>query len=222
MEAETWQSAVVMVALKYMIIVLIITVHEWAHAWMANRCGDSTARYLGRMTLNPLPHLDIIGTVILPLLMISGALGGVGILGWGKPVPVNPANFRHYRRDDILVSMAGPVSNLIMTLLALVLISLTGLMPWAYAKTARTLFLEPLAWISFMLAFFNLLPVPPLDGSHVLRHLLGWQAQRAFDWLGQYGFILLLIFINTPLSDWYFGAVAFVYAVFAVLIGGLS
>jgi len=222
MESEPWQATLLSLAVNYMIIVLIITVHEWAHAWMANRCGDPTARYLGRMTLNPLPHLDILGTVILPLLMISGALGGVGILGWGKPVPVNPSNFNHYRRDDILVSMAGPVSNIIMTLLALALLRFVGMVPSVYGETARTLFLEPLARISFMLAFFNLLPVPPLDGSHVLRHMLGWHAQQFYDRLGQYGFILLLVFINTPLSDWYFNIVGYVYAVFAVVIGGLQ
>lgn len=222
MEAETWQATLLAIAVKYVIIVLIITVHEWAHAWMADRCGDSTARYLGRMTLNPLPHLDILGTVILPLLMISGALGGVGVLGWGKPVPVNAANFRHYRRDDILVSMAGPASNIMMSLLALVLIRVLTLAPSGYSATARTMFLEPLAGISFMLAFFNLLPVPPLDGSHVVRHLLSWQAQQVYDRLGQYGFIVLLVFINTPLADWYFGGVGFIYAVFAVVIGGLG
>lgn len=222
MGAETWPAALLAIAVSYMIIVLIITVHEWAHAWMANRCGDSTARYLGRMTLNPLPHLDIVGTVILPLLMISGALGGVGILGWGKPVPVNAANFRNYRRDDILVSMAGPLSNIMMTLVALALIRLLGVWPAAYSQTARSVFLEPLARISFMLAFFNLLPVPPLDGSHVMRQLLGWGAQQVYDRLGQYGFIVLLIFINTPLADWYFTAVGYVYAVCAVVIGGLG
>jgi len=221
MASEPWQATLLSLAVNYMIIVLIITVHEWAHAWMANRCGDPTARYLGRMTLNPLPHVDLLGTVLLPLLMISGALGGIGILGWGKPVPVNPANFTHYRRDDILVSMAGPVSNIIMTLLALVLLRLVGMVPSAYGETARTVFLEPLARISFMLAFFNLLPVPPLDGSHVLRHMLGWHAQQFYDRLGQYGFVLLLVFINTPVSNWYFNIVGYVYAVCAVVIGGL-
>ncbi len=220
MGSEPWQATLLTWLIYYLIIVLIITVHEWAHAWMANRCGDPTARYLGRMTLNPLPHLDIIGTVILPLVMISGMLGGFGVLGWGKPVPVNPANLRNYRRDDILVSMAGPFSNVVLALLALVAVRLLGMWPSAYAETAREMFFAPLALISFFLAFFNLLPVPPLDGSHVVRHMLSWRAQQMYDAIGRYGFILLLVFINTPLSDMYFTAVMYVYAVFNIIIAG--
>ncbi|MCX7847133.1 MAG: site-2 protease family protein [bacterium] len=222
MGIETWQVRLVDIAVQYLIIVLVITVHEWAHAWVANRCGDATARYLGRMTLNPLPHLDLVGTVLLPLLMISGFFGGIGVLGWGKPVPVNPVNFRHYRRDDIAVSMAGPVSNIVMSVVALVLVRVASWFPSAFEGVARGLFLEPLAGISFMLAFFNLLPVPPLDGSHVVRQVLGWEARQVYDRIGQYGFVLLLVFVNTPLSDWYFGVVTRFYGVVARLVGGVT
>lgn len=222
MQTENWQLTLFTMAVHYVIIVLVITVHEWAHAWMADRCGDPTARYLGRLTLNPLPHLDFIGTVVLPLLMITGMFGGVGILGWGKPVPVNPSNFRHYRRDEVLVSMAGPLSNVVMSVGALLLLRVVGYLPAAYGETARELFLKPLAAVSFMLAFFNVLPVPPLDGSHVMRQMLGWEWREMYDRIGRYGFLILLVFINTPLSDWYFGAVVRLYRVCAVVLSGVA
>jgi Zn-dependent protease len=197
--------------LFYVILVLVITVHEAAHAWMANRCGDPTARYLGRMTLNPFPHLDLIGTVLLPLFMLLSP-GGISLIGWGKPVPVNAANFRHGRRDDVLVSAAGPVSNLLMTFIAFACIKVLVFVPGALAKTALVMFFEPLASVAFMLAFFNLLPVPPLDGSHFVKFFLGYSARQVFDRLSMYGFVIILVFVNTPLSRVFFSGVYSLYS----------
>ena len=189
----------------YVILVFVITVHEWAHAWTADRCGDPTARLLGRMTLNPLAHIDMVGTVLLPLLALFGPLLGLGALagiipGWGKPVPVNPRNFRQYLRDDVLVSLAGPLSNVIITCAALLIVRVLvqALPRVGLANTAAAEVVYPLASVSFFLGFFNLLPIPPLDGSHLLRSALGYRGRQVFDRIGSYGFVLLIVLINTP------------------------
>ena len=140
----------------YILLVFVITVHEWAHAWSANKCGDSTARLMGRMTWNPVPHLDIIGTVAIPLLMLIMP-GSISLIGWGKPVPVNPYNFRHKTRDDMIVSFAGPASNFIMTLTALVLIRIAYMANTEFSLLAVKVILQPLALMSFFLGFFNLI-----------------------------------------------------------------
>ncbi len=149
-------------------IIVALSCHEWAHAYVAYRCGDSTARLMGRMTLNPLRHMDPIGT----LLMIF-----VGF-GWAKPVPVNPFNFRHRIADDVKVSMAGIVTNLILYLLSTVILILLfrfgSDMIQSYNSIITPVFrvLRTFASINFALAFFNLLPIPPLDGSHLITDLL--------------------------------------------------
>ena len=109
------------ILLKFAALLFSITIHEASHAWMANQCGDSTAAYLGRITLNPIPHIDLIGTIIIPLFMMIYS-PGFGLIGWGKPCPVNPRNFRNYSRDDILVSIAGVTSNFIAAFASLLLL----------------------------------------------------------------------------------------------------
>ena len=183
-------------SISYLLLIFIITVHEWGHAWLADKCGDPTARLMGRMTWNPIPHLDIFGTVIIPLVMIF-MTPGIALLGWGKPVPVNPNNFRHYSRDDVLVSIAGPVSNVVITIAALLLIRIALLTNTDIGVLAAQVILYPLASISLFLGFFNLLPVPPLDGSHLIRPLLSFNARQMYDRFAQYGFIVLLVLINT-------------------------
>jgi Zn-dependent protease len=184
-----------------------ISVHESAHAWTASRCGDPTARMLGRVSLNPIRHIDLFGTIILPLV---AAISGIPLLGWAKPTPVDPRNFRNPVWNDILTSVAGPVSNFIVATGALLLlgaISLssasgravviglaggfdgTGLdSPW----TPFAMLLYALMIVNVVLAVFNLIPVPPLDGSHVLRHFLPDSVRAVYD---RIGFVALLLLV---------------------------
>jgi len=189
----------------YIILLFVISVHEWAHAWTAYKCGDSTAKFLGRMTWNPIAHISMVGTVIIPLIGIFGPALGLGlpfaIVGWGKPVPVNPNNYNNYVRDDVLVSLAGPLSNVVITIVALIIVKILTFMHGELVLMIIRDILFPLAQLSFFLAFFNLIPFPPLDGSHILRPLLGYNGRKILDKMSAYGFIILIIFINTPVFD---------------------
>jgi Zn-dependent protease len=183
-----------------------ISVHESAHAWTASRCGDPTARMLGRVSLNPIRHIDLFGTIILPLV---AAISGIPLLGWAKPTPVDPRNFRHPMLDDILTSVAGPVSNFIVAtgaLLVLGAISLSsaaghavvmdlpsfGGAPSESALTPFAMLLYSLMIINVVLAVFNLIPVPPLDGSHVLRHFLPESVRMVYDRIGFFALLALV------------------------------
>ena len=181
------------------LIVFVISVmaHEVAHGYVAYLCGDPTAKLSGRLTFNPLAHIDPIRTVILPL-VIWYSTGF--IFGGAKPVPVNPLNFRNPKRDGILVSLAGVVTNLLIAVVLAVLVR-TLLVTRVFATTSvGTQALEYGVMINLLLAFFNLLPVPPLDGSHVLAALLPPRAAAAYQSLRETGFILLMILIMfTPL-----------------------
>ena len=189
------------IILQFAVLLFSITIHEASHAWMAGRCGDPTAAYLGGVTLNPIPHIDIIGTIIIPLFMMIFPQS-FGLIGWGKPCPVNPTNFRHYRRDDILVSLAGVTSNLLAALGSLFLLKffmMVGIDSKGMFYLFRIMF-----QLNLILMFFNLLPIPPLDGSHVLKHFLSAKASERFAFFDQWGFIILLILINTPFFDGFF------------------
>ena len=171
-----------------------ISVHESAHAWMANRRGDPTARMLGRITLNPIKHIDPVGTVLLPLIAV---LTHVPMLGWAKPTPVNPRNFKHPVLDDILTSVAGPVSNFIVaagaTVVLLVIKHISSPQSQSTMLPFNLLFYELLE-INVVLAIFNLIPVPPLDGSHVLRHFLPDSVRQVYDMMGIAGLLILVYF----------------------------
>jgi Zn-dependent protease len=180
-----------------LIIVLIfsVVVHELAHAWQARREGDDTAERLGRITLNPLPHLDLFGSFIVPMALYLTHAGFM--FGWAKPVPVNPANYRDYRGGDIRVSLAGIVSNLglavLATLAAGVIIKvgtitgpLGGVMEGLFSMARYGIV------INLILAFFNLIPIPPLDGSHVLFHLLPREAAVRYRQAGRYGILVVM------------------------------
>lgn len=176
-------------ALMAVVLLFSVVVHEVAHGYVALRNGDPTARMLGRLTLNPVPHIDPIGTVLLPLLLL---ISGAGIIfGWAKPVPVNPRNYRNYRWGEITVSAAGPLSNLALAVLFSYILRLgpinVGLMKMALWGVQ----------INIFLALFNLIPIPPLDGSHILSILLPRDLARMYDYLEPVGFILILVLFYT-------------------------
>lgn len=185
------------VALSIVILIFSVIVHEVMHGYVALMFGDHTAERAGRLTLNPIPHIDPIGTILLPgILLLVPLLTGTPIgflIGWAKPVPVNPLNFTDLRRGEILVSLAGVFANFALALVFAVLYHLTGaLMPNPLAAQI----LEFGVQINLVLAVFNLLPIPPLDGSKVLTALLPYEAARKFESIGfQYGFFILLLLL---------------------------
>ncbi len=184
------------------VLLFSVILHEVAHGWVALKEGDPTAYMLGRLTLNPLPHIDLFGSVLFPL-MLWAMHAGV-LFGWAKPVPVNPRNFRNYRRGDLLVSLAGITTNLLLavafTIVSLVIVLLARALPSAIPTLAL---LQRMAAygisINLVLAFFNLIPIPPLDGSHVLYHLLPPKLGARYRRVGQYGMLILLaLFFAVP------------------------
>jgi len=205
--------------LQYLGLVILLTCHEFGHAWMALRCGDDTAQREGRVSLNPLVHIDLLGTVILPLIMIFLSLTGSGmggfLLGWAKPVPVNPSNLRRPRTDDILVTLAGPWMNL---LLGFVLIGLARLAGMAHGEFMVDPVLA-IAHLSLLLCFFNLLPIPPLDGSQVVRSLTG-MTYATYHEISRYGYFILIIALQVPLvQHLLYGVTATSYASICRLFG---
>lgn len=180
-------------ALRVVMLLFAVIIHEVAHGYVAWRFGDPTARFAGRLTLNPLPHIDLFGTILVPaLLLISGS--GV-IFGWAKPVPVNPMNFRNVRAGELAVSAAGPLSNLALAVLFAGLLHLgggnLGLVKLAYYGVSINLFL----------ALFNLVPIPPLDGSHIVSAVLPYRLARLYEQLEPFGFILILVLFYTGLMS---------------------
>lgn len=172
-------------------VLFAITLHEVAHGWVANRLGDPTARMLGRLTLNPIKHIDPIGTVLVPGLMLL--MGGF-LFGWAKPVPVSPRNFKDPRRDMAIVAAAGPVSNLIMAVMWAALLKLVSVQQVAFGWAAEPLALMGLAGISINLALavLNLLPIPPLDGGRVVDNLLPPRLSASYSQLEPYGMWIIL------------------------------
>ena len=175
---------------------VLLSFHEYAHAWMAHKCGDDTARMMGRMTINPIVHIDLLGTVFLPLMMLTLSPGFM-LFGWAKPVPVNPSNLSSRKRDDILISMAGPAMNLILAFILLAIFRLLAELPESFSESAIVAKLPEIAIISLVLCVFNLMPIPPLDGSHVMRHLIG-MSEETYRNIASYGMIILIIVINIP------------------------
>jgi len=172
----------------FIILIASLSFHEAAHAWTANRLGDPTARLLGRLTLNPLAHIDWIGTVLFPVL---GWYSGLPLIGWAKPVPVDMRNLKAPRRDFAIVALAGPVSNLILALGFAVLLKAQGGIVPDEGQTFITLTLVMAVITNVSLAVFNLLPIPPLDGGNVLAGLVPEGAARVIDQMRPYGFFLL-------------------------------
>jgi Zn-dependent protease len=202
------------VAIVFQVIAFLfaISIHESAHAFTAWQCGDPTARMLGRVSLNPIRHIDPFGTVILPLLAM---LTHLPVIGWAKPTPVDPRNFRHPMRDDILTAVAGPVSNFAVATIATIAMlaisfasplgrEIVSLMAMTYGSAVQMTQIESvlvpmsgmlyaLMYINVLLGVFNLIPVPPLDGSHVVRHVLSDSARQLYDRIGLIGLLILVV-----------------------------
>ncbi len=182
-------------------LMLAISVHEMAHGYVAFRKGDYTAKLMGRVTLNPIKHIDPVGTILVPLML---AISGTGILfGWAKPVPVSPVNFKSPRKDNAIVSLAGPASNL---LLAMALALIFRILLWVpgYSAIMSSPVLKPLVFmivfgiqISIVLCVFNLLPIHPLDGSHIVQGLLSPHQAMVYSRHERYGFIILIALLAT-------------------------
>ncbi len=203
---------VVLILFQIVVLILAFSIHECAHAWTANRLGDPTALMMGRVTLNPLKHIDPLGSVLFPLI---GLVYGGMLFGWAKPTPVTPRNFKHYKRDDILVSLAGPASNLLSAIVALILLVIVKHVVAGGATAIATavllanhipvstenlpqlfpiaLFLYYVILLNLLLLVFNLIPLPPLDGSHILRHFLPYDALKVYDRIPM--FVMLIIMI---------------------------
>jgi Zn-dependent protease len=177
---------IVQIIIQVVVFLFAISVHESAHAWTANRFGDPTARMLGRVSLNPIRHIDPLGTVILPLMAL---VYHFPMIGWAKPTPVDPRNFgQRYVFADIMTSVAGPISNFIVAFAALIA-EIVLLRMFGHGNSASFVSIE----INILLAIFNLIPIPPLDGSHVLRHFLSDSARAFYDRIGWIGLILFFL-----------------------------
>jgi Zn-dependent protease len=175
--------------ISLLILIFSLSVHEAAHAWSASRLGDDTAKRLGRVSLNPVVHTDPIGTLLLPVLaMVSNA----PIIGWAKPTPVNTRNLRHPRRDHILVTAAGPASNLMIALSAALVLRLIPVEVGPVPMIATQVLL-----LNVLLAVFNMLPIPPLDGGQILMALLPPAISFRLRFLYEYGFLILMALLIT-------------------------
>lgn len=186
-----------------------IAIHEFAHAYFADKFGDSTPRSQGRLTLNPVKHIDLVGTVLMPFAAFAS---GLPLIGWAKPVMINRSNFRNPYRDDAIVSFAGPLSNLLLALLFL--ITLSVMINIAGAAGSGLLITTILygIYLNLFLFLFNLLPIPPLDGSHILFNLYPNKYTAMLVNLGFYGSIVLLLFIWSPLWKYFSGLIMAVYS----------
>ncbi|MDD5543305.1 MAG: site-2 protease family protein [Acidobacteriia bacterium] len=186
-----------------LVLLLSLSWHESAHAWMADRLGDYTARYMGRVSLNPLVHIDLIGTLLFPTISF---FTGAPLLGWAKPTPVNPLHLRDKRYGNLKVAAAGPLSNCLLGLIFIILFKIVVLFVRGGGDAALGRYAEPLfvffqqaIFLNVALAVFNLIPIPPLDGSHILEAILPYEAAQKFEGFQRWGSLLLIFLVFTPI-----------------------
>lgn len=205
-----------------------VIAHEIAHGYAALKQGDHTALDAGRLSWNPVKHIDLYLTILLPLLMITGSALAGGrfiVFGGAKPVPVNPANYTHIRRGDIIVSLAGVATNLVIAIACALLIILTGLVARAVPALDMTIgILQAMFWVgvvlNFSLIFFNLLPIPPLDGSHVMKYLLPRPLAIKYVQFGRYGIVVLMLLLfvgERVLEAWFYPAMVITGALLRIV-----
>lgn len=187
-----------------------VVVHEFCHGYAALLNGDDTARLLGRLTLNPIPHIDPVGTILLPLLLVLSAVvtGKMFIIGWAKPVPINPFRFRDYDKGMLTVGLAGPASNIVLGMVFALLSRYTG------SGFIKEIFIFG-GYINFILAFFNLIPIPPLDGSRILSVFLPGKIRYRYEQLERYGLILVFAFL-------FLGGFNLIYPAVQVIVDSLA
>jgi Zn-dependent protease len=202
--------------LELPVLMFSIVAHEYAHGYAALKQGDQTALMLGRLSFNPLRHIDPFMTVLLPLFLMWA---GGPVLAGAKPVPVNPRNYRNFKRGDIIVSLAGIATNIVLAFVFALLVVLVGLIPTVPSAVETQALLQAMfGWgivINLMLAMFNLLPIPPLDGSHVLKYLLppGWA--MSYQRVGFLGLFILIFLMQTPFLGWWLAPAIFGYEALA-------
>jgi len=193
------------------ILLFAISIHEASHGWAAHKMGDPTAYHMGRITLNPIRHIDPIGTILLPLMLI---IMRAPPFGWAKPVPVNPLNLKDPRKDNIIISIAGPASNLAVALIAFIILKIIlknanlfygGGFSVLLSSIIDILYLTIL--LNAILAFFNLIPIPPLDGSGIVMGLISEEAAQKYEQIRPYGFFILILLIMTGVIGRILGAV---------------
>jgi Zn-dependent protease len=194
---------ILVIAIQLTIVLFAISIHEAAHGWMAEKFGDPTARKQGRITLNPIAHIDPIGTIIFPIIL---AIMGAPVFGWAKPVIVNPYNLRNPRRDHMFIAAAGPGSNITAAFIGIVIFLLLkrfGIVSITYGGSSEilTLILFYLIVINIFLAIFNLIPIPPLDGSGIIEGILKGEALYNYQKIKPYGFLILIGIIYLGVLD---------------------
>lgn len=192
-----------------------IAVHEFAHAIFAAKYGDDTAKNLGRLTLNPIKHLDLVGSVVMPLMSFAS---GFLIIGWAKPVPVNRNNFKDPFKDDALVTAAGPISNFLLAIFFFLILLMMKSISLSDGSLANYVLWMAVYFNIFLFAF-NLLPIPPLDGSHIIFDLFPNKYTAKMMNLGAYGTIIMLVFIFSPLWEYFIKFIDFIVRIFVTVSG---